>query len=67
MPSVGYCTPGLIVMVAALLAEEPDPAPAVIRDYLAGSLCRCCAYPNILRAGEIAGERLRPVPSKPLQ
>ncbi len=55
----GYCTPGLVLTVAALLIEEPDPSPQVVRDYLAGNVCRCCAYPDILRAVEIARERLR--------
>jgi aerobic-type carbon monoxide dehydrogenase small subunit (CoxS/CutS family) len=50
----GYCTPGLVLSVVALLSEEPDAGPVAVRDYLAGNLCRCCAYPDILRAVEIA-------------
>lgn len=55
----GYCTPGFVLSVAALLAEAPDAMPDAVRDYLAGNLCRCCAYPDILRAVEVAQERLR--------
>jgi aerobic-type carbon monoxide dehydrogenase small subunit (CoxS/CutS family) len=50
----GYCTPGLVLSVAALLEETPDPSPEAVRRYLAGNLCRCCAYPDILRAVDLA-------------
>ena len=46
----GYCTPGFIVSVAALLEEEPLPSAEQVREYLAGNLCRCGAYPEILKA-----------------
>jgi len=45
-----YCTPGFVLSAAALLAENPAPGEEEIRDYLAGNLCRCGSYPNILRA-----------------
>lgn len=50
----GYCTPGLILSVVALLAEDPDPSPETVRECLSGSLCRCCAYPDIVRAVALA-------------
>lgn len=50
----GYCTPGFVLTVEALLNEHPDPSDAEIRDYLAGNLCRCGAYPNILEAVRLA-------------
>ena len=45
-----YCTPGFILTTVALLAEYPDPDDETIRDYLAGNLCRCGSYINILEA-----------------
>ena len=45
-----YCTPGFILTTVALLAENPTPTPDEVRAYLAGNLCRCGSYPNILRA-----------------
>jgi aerobic-type carbon monoxide dehydrogenase small subunit (CoxS/CutS family) len=44
----GYCTPGFVLTVRALLAENPAPSEAEAREYLAGNLCRCGAYPEIL-------------------
>jgi aerobic carbon-monoxide dehydrogenase small subunit len=46
----GYCTPGFILSVRALLAENPTPSDDEVRDYLAGNLCRCGAYLEILEA-----------------
>ena len=46
----GYCTPGFVLMVEALLNENPSPSDDDVREYLAGNLCRCGAYPNILKA-----------------
>jgi len=45
-----YCTPGFILTTVALLEECPDPDDDTIRDYLAGNLCRCGSYINILEA-----------------
>jgi aerobic-type carbon monoxide dehydrogenase small subunit (CoxS/CutS family) len=45
-----YCTPGFILSTVALLEEQPDPDDAAIREYLAGNLCRCGSYVNILKA-----------------
>ena len=45
-----YCTPGFILSTVALLEEHPDPDDQTIREYLAGNLCRCGSYVNILEA-----------------
>jgi carbon-monoxide dehydrogenase small subunit len=45
-----YCTPGFILTTKAFLEENPNPTPDEIKEYLAGNLCRCGAYPNILEA-----------------
>jgi aerobic-type carbon monoxide dehydrogenase small subunit (CoxS/CutS family) len=46
----GYCTPGFVLSVRALLAENPAPSEEETREYLAGNLCRCGAYLEILEA-----------------
>ncbi len=45
-----YCTPGFILSAAALLNENPKPSEAEIHEYLAGNLCRCGSYQNIVKA-----------------
>lgn len=45
-----YCTPGFVLSTVALLAEKPSPNDEEIREYLAGNLCRCGSYQNILQA-----------------
>jgi aerobic carbon-monoxide dehydrogenase small subunit len=46
----GYCTPGMIMSAAALLAENPDPTEAEVRQGLEGNLCRCTGYHNIVKS-----------------
>src|SRR6266511_2131283 len=46
----GFCTPGLVVAVADLLEQDPHPGEHVIREALAGNLCRCTGYQKILDA-----------------
>lgn len=46
----GFCTPGMIMSAAALLAETPKPTEAEVRDYLEGNICRCTGYHNIVKA-----------------
>ncbi|MEX0923748.1 MAG: (2Fe-2S)-binding protein [Rhodovibrionaceae bacterium] len=55
----GYCTPGFLMSVRQLLREEPDPNEARIRIALAGNLCRCTGYVNIVKAVQTAAKRLR--------
>jgi carbon-monoxide dehydrogenase small subunit len=50
----GFCTPGFVLMTRQLLDEIPDPSEEDIRHYLAGNLCRCAAYPEIVKAVGIA-------------
>ena len=54
-----YCTPGFLLSVKALLAENPDPSEEEARSYLAGNLCRCGSYVKILDAVMDAKTRLR--------
>ena len=53
----GFCTPGLIVATHDLLARNPAPSDAEIREALAGNLCRCTGYEKILDAVRLAAER----------
>ena len=46
----GFCTPGFIVTITALLERDPDPDDAAIRDGLSGNLCRCTGYQGIIAA-----------------
>jgi len=46
----GYCTSGMVISAAALLASSPQPSDAEIRDALAGNLCRCGVYGRAIRA-----------------
>ena len=50
----GYCVPGMILTAAALLRDNPDPDPEAIVSGMNGNICRCCNYPNIVRAVERA-------------
>jgi aerobic-type carbon monoxide dehydrogenase small subunit (CoxS/CutS family) len=45
-----YCTPGMILTAIALLAENPAPTVEEIKEYMAGNLCRCGSYPEIIEA-----------------
>jgi xanthine dehydrogenase YagT iron-sulfur-binding subunit len=53
----GFCTPGQIMSVVALLRENASPNEDDVRRAVAGNLCRCGAYPNIVKAGVSAGRR----------
>jgi carbon-monoxide dehydrogenase small subunit len=57
----GFCTPGFLTTITAGLEENPDPTEEEARDMIAGNLCRCTGYQNIvkavLRAAEITRER----------
>jgi aerobic carbon-monoxide dehydrogenase small subunit len=46
----GYCTPGMIMAAAGLLAENPDPTETEVRHALEGNLCRCTGYHNIVKS-----------------
>jgi carbon-monoxide dehydrogenase small subunit len=46
----GYCTPGMLMAAADLLARNPDPSEGEVPQGLEGNLCRCTGYHNIVRA-----------------
>jgi aerobic-type carbon monoxide dehydrogenase small subunit (CoxS/CutS family) len=50
----GYCSPGFILTIKALLAENPSPTQAELKEALGGNLCRCGSYVRILRAATAA-------------
>jgi carbon-monoxide dehydrogenase small subunit len=55
----GYCTPGMIVAAKALLDSNPSPSEGEIRDAISGNLCRCTGYGQIIRAIQMAAERMQ--------
>jgi aerobic-type carbon monoxide dehydrogenase small subunit (CoxS/CutS family) len=57
----GYCTPGMIMTIEALLAENPRPSETEIVDAIAGNLCRCTGYQQIIDAAKaVVAARLHP-------
>jgi carbon-monoxide dehydrogenase small subunit len=58
----GFCTPGMVLTVAAFLADHPHPSDDDVREAIAGNLCMCTGYQNIVRAARLAARRLREVP-----
>ncbi len=53
----GYCTPGMITRAYRLLQENPSPSEEDIRYWMAGNLCRCTGYQNIVKAVQYAAEK----------
>jgi aerobic carbon-monoxide dehydrogenase small subunit len=54
----GFCTPGMIMMAAALLAENPRPTEDEIRFGIAGNICRCTGYTRIVEAIQAAAKEM---------
>lgn len=54
----GYCTPGMILAAHHLLSKNPDPTEEEIRKGLAGNLCMCTGYMQIVEAVKAAAEKL---------
>ncbi len=54
----GYCTPGMITRAYRLLKENPNPGEQEIRTGIAGNLCRCTGYQNIVKAVQSAAKKL---------
>jgi aerobic carbon-monoxide dehydrogenase small subunit len=54
----GYCTPGMITRAYRLLKENPSPSEQEIRYGIAGNLCRCTGYQNIVKAVQSAAKKL---------
>ena len=55
----GFCTPGQLMNAAYLLRTNPDPTEAQIREGMAGNICRCTGYVNIIEAIKDAAGRMR--------
>jgi carbon-monoxide dehydrogenase small subunit len=55
----GFCTPGLIMAVHALLDRDPEPTDLAVREAISGNLCRCTGYGRILEAVEVAVDARR--------
>ncbi|MGI9306733.1 MAG: (2Fe-2S)-binding protein [Gammaproteobacteria bacterium] len=55
----GFCTPGMVMSAADLLAQNPNPSEGEIRKWLEGNICRCTGYQNIVRAVLHAAAALR--------
>ena len=61
----GFCTPGMIMIAADLLARDSDPDEATIRHALEGNICRCTGYHNIVAAVKAAAVAMREVAAAP--
>ena len=55
----GYCTPGMVLTVRDIIARGKCATPAQIRTELAGNLCRCTGYAGIVKATELARDKLK--------
>jgi carbon-monoxide dehydrogenase small subunit len=55
----GFCTPGMMLVSSALLAENPDPTEEEIRWALSGNICRCTGYQNIVKAVQWAAQKTK--------
>ena len=55
----GFCTPGMIMRAAELLGKNPNPSEEEIRMGIAGNLCRCTGYVNIIKAVQYAAEKIQ--------
>ena len=49
----GFCTPGMIMSTAELLARNANPSESEIRNWLEGNICRCTGYQNIVKAVQV--------------
>jgi aerobic-type carbon monoxide dehydrogenase small subunit (CoxS/CutS family) len=54
----GFCTPGFVMSLVALLERKPDASDDEVMDALSGNLCRCTGYANIIKAAKMARERM---------
>jgi carbon-monoxide dehydrogenase small subunit len=55
----GFCTPGMMLVAAALLEDNPNPSEEEIRWELSGNLCRCTGYMNIVKSVQWAAQRVQ--------
>jgi len=61
----GFCTPGMMITATALLARNPDPSEAEIRQAISGNLCRCTGYVNIVKSIQYAAKQMREAQATP--
>ncbi len=54
----GFCTPGILMTLVVFLQENPNPSEAEVREAIAGNLCRCTGYRNIVDAALLAAQKL---------
>ena len=54
----GYCTPGMLLSAKALLDENPAPGVEEVKEAISGNLCRCTGYSKIVRAIQVASEKM---------
>ena len=62
----GFCTPGMIMVAADLLARNPDPTDPEIRHAIEGNMCRCTGYQNIVAAIREAARAMRTTETAPV-
>jgi aerobic carbon-monoxide dehydrogenase small subunit len=55
----GFCTPAMLLVTSALLAENPDPTEEEIRWAISGNICRCTGYQNIVKAVQWAANKMK--------
>ena len=55
----GFCTPGMIMSAVDLIQTNPSPSETEIRIWLKGNICRCTGYHNIIKAIQLAAEKMR--------
>ncbi|PKL81916.1 MAG: (2Fe-2S)-binding protein [Ignavibacteriae bacterium HGW-Ignavibacteriae-3] len=55
----GYCTPGMVLSASALLSQNPDPSEEDIKEAIAGNLCRCTGYKQIIDAVKETAKELQ--------
>jgi carbon-monoxide dehydrogenase small subunit len=55
----GFCTPGMIMISKAFLADNPDPTEKEIREALVGNICRCTGYVKIVEAIQASAKEMR--------
>ena len=55
----GYCTAGMLLSAKALLDENPNPTVQEVKKGLSGNLCRCTGYTKIIRAVQVASEKMQ--------
>ena len=55
----GFCTPGMIMTLCQLLDRNPNPTEQEIREGLAGNICRCTGYHNIIKSAQYAANKMR--------